>query len=217
MTPEARRSPPQTAPPESIVDPSPSSGSDILGRQQRQNVNRASVVSLLNVMPGVGKKRAKDEGSPKAATPNMTNEIRMYVRSITRRLIELGAIRGVPSLNRTPQSYWKFFPRARTSNQWEFLADKKTAVDFCTDYFVPDRIDVTVLGRSIDVDEFCACLQGPVRITTIPPTCGTLHCSPCCLYCSPQTHTNCATPCTKSMSSRVVCHLCDCPYRMRPR
>ena len=98
----------------------------------------------------------------KPASANISHEICGYVRSIVRELIKWKALRHIHTLKQVPDQYWKHVPRARTNNQWEFLACKVAALNFASEYFTPEHIDVTTFEGSINEAEFLACLRGPV-------------------------------------------------------
>ena len=109
--------------------------------------------------------------APIQRTANISQEVCGYVRSIVRGLIKWNALRGIAKLKDIPDKYWKHVPRARACNQWEFLASKKSALDFARECFTPEHIDVGKVGDNIDEAEFLACLRGPVLHYADDPNC----------------------------------------------
>jgi hypothetical protein len=109
----------------------------------------------------------KHQGGPKSQNDvakralNRTNEIRAYVRTVTRRLIDAQGLKGITSIQQIPKQYWRRFVRQRSTNDWEFLPNKESALQFCRDFFVPTMLDGAAL-KVDDVDLLSRVLQGPV-------------------------------------------------------
>ena len=107
--------------------------------------------------------------TPKLKKPpkaKISHEICGYVCGIVHELIKRHALQPISTLKDAPQQYWKNEPRACSSNQWELLASKHSALDFGREYFTAKHIVVTALGSRINEADFLACLCGPVLCYT---------------------------------------------------
>jgi hypothetical protein len=98
---------------------------------------------------------------------NMVNEIKAYVRYVTRCLLKNGALRDIVYLTDVPQEYWKKLNRARETNQWDFLVDAPMARRFAEKFFTPEQLNPTALPPNTNLDEFCQCLLQPLRAATL--------------------------------------------------
>ena len=97
-------------------------------------------------------------------TRNIACEVRIYVRAITRALMQQGLLQGMISCHSAPAEYWKSFTTHRSP---EFLADTKMALKFAQTYFCREHIVhksgwVYISSLKVDVEVFCNHLRGPV-------------------------------------------------------